>query len=229
MTSSGLYNFNPGFSEVVLAAYARIGRKRPMLTAEHFMDAGNEGNFLLGEWSNKQPNLWKSELISQALTEGTATYVLPARVVMILCCYINTGSSPSTISRVLGPLSTVEYASIPNKENEGVMTSFWFNRLETPEITFWPVPDDGGPYTAEMRVVSQAQDVTIPSGTTIDVPYRALDAFTAGLAYRLARIHAPELEDKRKADAMEAWMTFSGADVENVPLMIVPSCSQYYR
>src|SRR5271166_6041095 len=229
MTSSGTTSFNPAFSDVVLAAYARIGLRRPALTTEHFLDAGNEGNFLCSEWSSKQPLLWKSELISQVLTQGTATYTLPARVVMILLCYIETGSGTSTTDRVIGPLSTVEYAALPNKTLQAPPTTFWFNRLITPQVTFWQVPDGAATYTAQFRCVSQVQDVTIPAGVTLDVPYRALDAFVAGLAYRLARIHAQPLEQQRKMDAMEAWMTFSGADVENVAMYITPGLSAYYR
>lgn len=227
MASSGTFNFAPAASDIVLAAYARIGVRRAAIVQEHLLDAYNEGNFLLSQFSNFQPLLWRSELISQALTQGTATYVLPARVVMILLCYIQTASGTDTIDRVLGPLSTVEYAALPNKTMQAPPSAFWLNRLSTPEITFWQTPDDGGPYTAYMRCVSQVQDMTIPSGTTLDVPYRALDAFTAGLAYRLARIHAPELEDKRKADADEAWSIFSGNDVESVPMYLIPGLGAY--
>lgn len=229
MTSSGTYAYDPAFSNVVLAAYARCQIKRPALTAEHFTDAGNEGNFLLSEWSSKQPLLWKSELISQALTQGTATYDLPKRVVMILLAYIETGSGTSVQDRVIGPLSTTEYASLPNKTVQNQPTSFWFDRQITPQITLWQVPDDGGPYTLYMRCVSQVQDVSTPAGVTLDIPYRAIDAFVAGLAHRLARIHAPQLEAVRKADAMEAWNVFSGNDVENVPTYVAPMLSMYYR
>ena len=229
MTSSATYSFDPNFSNVVLAAYARCQIRRPALTAEHFLDAGNEGNFLLSEWASKQPLLWKSELISQALTQGTATYALPKRVVMILMAYIETGSGTSVQDRVIGPLSTVEYASLPNKVVQAAPTSYWFNRLSTPEITLWQVPDNGGPYTLYMRCVSQVQDASIPSGVTLDIPYRAIDAFVAGLAHRLARIHKPELEAMRKADAMEAWNNFSGNDVENTPLFISPGLGYLYR
>lgn len=229
MTASGAYSFSPAFSDVVLAAYSRISLRPPALTPQHYLDASNEGNFLLSSWASLQPLLWKSELISQVLTEGTATYVLPARVVMILLCYIETGSGTDTIDRVLGPLSTVEYAATPNKTQEAPPTSFWFNRLTTPEITFWQTPDDGGPYTAQMRVVSQVQDASIPSGVTLDIPYRAIDAFVAGLSHRLARIHAPAMEAVRKVDAMEAWNAFSGNDVENVSLFLQPALHGYFR
>lgn len=234
MTSSGTYAFDPGFGSVVLSAYARCGIRKPALTQEHFWDAGQEGNYLLSEWSNLQPLLWTSELISQSLTQGTQTYTLPSNVVMILVCYIETVSgSPSVpTDRVLGPLSTVEYASLPNKTNQAQPTSFWFNRQITPQITFWPVPDGNGPYTAYMQCVTQVQDTVgtgTPGTTTLDLPYRAYDAFLAGLAYRLARIHAPALEAMRKQDYTEAWGKFSNNDVENTPLFITPGIGTYYR
>ncbi len=229
MTSSGTYVFNPATSDIVLAAYARIQKRRPSLTAEHFADASFEANALLSEWASRQPLLWKSASVTQLLTQGTATYTLNANTVMILMCVIRTGSGTSQSDRTIGPLSTVEYAAIPNKTTQAQPTSFWFNRQIIPEITFWQTPDGGGPYTAVMQVVTQVEDASIPSGVTMDVPYRAIDAFTAGLAYRLARIHAPELEDKRKMDAMEAWGIFAGADTENVNMIIGPGLSSYYR
>jgi hypothetical protein len=229
MASSGTYAFNPAFSDVILAAYARIQLRRPALTTEHFIDAGNEGNFLMSEWSSEQPLLWKSELIPQALTQGVATYTLPNRVVMILLTYIEIGSGTSATDRVIGPLSTTEYASLPNKTIQAPPTAFWFDRQIIPQITFWQVPDGGGPYTAQMRCVSQVQDVTTPGGATLDIPYRALDAFVAGLAYRLARIHAPQLEQQRKMDSMEAWNKFSGNDTENVAMYFTPLMRGYYR
>lgn len=227
MTSSATYSFDPAFSTVVQQAYARIGLRRAALTNEHLIDAGLEGNLLLTEWANKQPLLWTSEIVSATLVEGTATYTLDRQVVMLLDAYIETGSGTSIQSRILGPLSTVEYDSLPNKATQAPPSTYYFKRLITPEITLYPVPDGNGPYTLKMRAVTQVQDATLPSGTTLNVPYRALDAFVAGLAYRLARVHRQELEAARKQDAIEAWETFSGNDTENVPFFIVPGLSGY--
>lgn len=229
MTSSGQYAFDPAFSTVVQSAYARIGIRRAALTAEHLTDAGLEGNFLLSEWSNKQPLLWTEEIVSIPLVQATATYVLSKQVVMILDAYVETGSGTSIQSRILGPLSTVEYDSLSNKATQGPPSTYYFKRLITPEITMYPVPDGNGPYTLKTRTVRQVQDASLPSGTTLETPYRALDAFLAGLAHRLARIHAPQLEGVRKQDAMEAWETFSGNDTENVPFFITPMLGSYYR
>ena len=229
MSSSGTYAYNPAFSDVVMAAYARCGIRRTAVTTEQLVDAANEGNLELVRFSNLQPLLWKSELVSLPLTQGTATYVLDKNIVMLLLVTIQTGSGASLQNRTLGPLSTVEYAALPNQTNQAPPTSYWFDRQITPQLTFWPVPDSGGPYTALLRCVTQVQDAAIPSGTTLDLPYRALDAFTAGLAYRLARIHAQQLEAVRKADAAEAWAIFSGNDVESVPFYILPGVGSYYR
>lgn len=229
MATSGTYAFNPALGDIVLNAYARIGLRRSALTAEHLKDAADEANYLLVQWSNLQPLLWTSELQSIPLIESTATYTLDPEVVMVLLAYIETGTSPDTQDRVMTPISTVEYASIPNKESEGVPTTFWLNRLATPTITLWQVPDATSTYTLKLRTVRQVQDATAASGVKIETPYRMLDAFAAGLAHRLARIHAPALEAARSADADKAWTIAATQDVENVPLYIVPGLSTYYR
>lgn len=229
MTSSGTYNFDPAAADVAMLAYGRIGVRRTAITTEHLADAILESNFLLSEFSNLQPLLWKSTLISQVLTQASATYTLPKNTVMILICYLQTASGGSATQRVLGPLSTVEYASLPNKTNQAPPSSFWLNRQITPTITFWPVPDGAGPYTAFMQVVTQVQDVALPSGVTLDLPYRFLDAFLAGLAVRLARLHAPDRLPDATSERDRTWNIASAQDTENVPFYILPGVGSYYR
>ena len=60
------------------------------------------------------------------------------------------------------------------------------------------------------------------------MPYRFYDLFVAGLAYRLARIYRPELEQIRKQDYNEAWMVAGTQDTENVNMNIIPSLGGYY-
>jgi hypothetical protein len=63
----------------------------------------------------------------------------------------------------------------------------------------------------------------------IEIPYLWFDAFVAGLAYRLARIYNPQLEQIRKADAEEAWQQAASQNVENVDLYISPGLAFYFR
>lgn len=229
MTLSGSYNFNPAFGDALLSAYARIGFRRPQLTAEHFIDAGREGNYALSKFSNLQPLLWTSQLLTVNLIQGTATYTLPIQTVMILDIYIETSQGSITTDRILGPVSTTEYDSFPDKVTQGPPTVYWFDRQITPQVTFWQPPDNGGPYVAKIRTVRQPQDAVLPSGVNMDLPYRFLDAYVDELAWRLARIHAPQMEQQRKANALESWQIAATQDVENVPTFIIPQLGGYYR
>ena len=105
---------------------------------------------------------------------------------------------------------------------------FWYDRLLSPTITLWLVPDDST-VTLQYYRCTQNQDANLQSGETPAVPYRFLDAMVAGLAHRLARIYKPEMEAARKMDAAEALMIAQTQDVENIPMTIMPQLSGYYR
>lgn len=197
------------------------------MLAEHLQDGYRQANLLLSEWSNKQPNLFTSEQQTISLVAGTTTYSLPARSVMVLSCFIRIGSDESQQDRILWPVSQYEYASFPNKNAQGFPSVFWFNRQITPQIYFYLTPDDTQTYTAYLQVVRQMQDANLQSGETPDLPYRFLDAFEAGLAHRLSRIYAPQVEPLRKQDAAEAWAVAATQDTENVALNIVPMVGAY--
>lgn len=231
MTTTGTYNFNAPASDLVLEAFARLQIRRTAIGQEHLADAALSANLLLTEWASKQPLLWKS--VTQdlgVLTQGVAQYTPNPNTVAVLIAYIRTGAGTSNqIDRVIGPLSTVEYQSMPAKTEQGAPTSFWFNRQIAPQILLWPTPDNGGPYNLIVQTVSQVQDVALGNAATLDVPYRYLDAFAAGLAHRLAQKYAQPLEAQRKADAMEAWNNAFGNDVESVPFYVLPQMGGYFR
>ena len=220
MSTSGLYSYNPAASNLILTAFGRCGLRRTALEAEHFADAENEANLVQVKLANLQPNLWTDEPYTQTLTEGTANYVLPARMIAIMAAYMTTTSGGVSTDRIIWPYSTFEYAAIPDKTQEGVVTSYWYNRINPPEINLWPVPDGNATYTLKLRICRQIQDVTIPGGATLDLPYRWLDVFVTELAYRLARIYAPDKEQMRKADAAEAWENAAVEDQEDVPMYV---------
>lgn len=227
MAPSGTTTFNLSNASIAVAAYARLQIRRSALLAEHMADAYTEFNLMLSSISNLQPNLWKVDLVSVPLIAGQATYSVSASTVMILDAYISYGS-PNT-DRLIFPVSRTEYASYPNKTSQGVPSVFWFDRLLSPTVTLWLVPDSTSSYTLNYYRCSQVQDANLPSGETPDVPYRWLDALVAGLAHRLARIWKPELEAQRAADAEKAWSIAATQDVENVGMTLSPGIGSYYR
>ncbi len=230
MTSSGTFAFSPSNGELVLAAFERIQVRAPEIRQEHMFSARRELNFLFAAWSNKQPNLWEVLRTQTVLTAGTATYTISPQTVMILDASIvlNIGT-PSESRRYITPISRTEYISYANQQTPGPPTVYWFDRLISPTITFYPVPDNAGPYTFDYFTCTQLQDANIAGGETPNTPYRWLDALVAGLAHRLARIYAPPLEQIRKADADDAWAVAATQDTENVPFMLAPGLSAYYR
>lgn len=228
-TYSGSYSFAPSGGEIIMNAYQRIQIRPTEILTTHLQTAVMELNLLLVKMSNQQPNLWAVDLQAMPLTQGQATYSLPAETVMITNAYISTWSGTSRIDRIIWPLSQTEYASISNKASQGTPTQFWYDRTISPTITFYLTPDGNGPYTLYFYRVRQVQDATLPNAVNVEVPYLWLDALTAGLAHRLARIYMPALEQIRKADADEAWAIAATQNVENVALNIIPGLSGYYR
>lgn len=226
---SGTYNFNPSGGEIILNAFNRVGLRPSDLTQTHLQTAVMELNlFLAGTVSNMQPNLWTVTLETLPLTQGQATYSLAAETVQITNAFVRTGTTTTT-DRLMFSISQTEYAALANKSAQGSPTQFWFNRQISPEITLYLVPDGNGPYTLYYYMVRQVQDATIGGGYNVEVPYLWLDAATAGLAHRLARIYRPELEDKRKQDAVDAWTIAASQNVENTPMYVTPDVSGYYR
>lgn len=211
-----------------MTAFDRIQVRPSEITQAQLQRAIMEMNLALVKLNNLQPNLWTVDLQSIPLVQGSATYSVPAETTMILDLFIRYGSPPA-VDRYLQPISRTEYAAIAVKTTQGFPSQFWFDRLIAPTITFYLVPDGAFSYTAYYYRVRQIQDATIGNGFNVEVTYRFLDALTANLAHRLARIYRPELEQLRKVDADEAWAIAATQDTENVPLYIVPSVGGYFR
>jgi len=230
MTTSGTYLFNPSLGEMTLYAYNLAGLRNTSILQEHMTTARMASNTMLSRWSNQGVNLWKVDLVTVPLVQGQATYNVDPKTVMILDAYmeIDNGSG-QPIDRIIMPVSRTEYASYPNKEQEGFTTTYWFDRLLAPTVTLWPVPDGtSAQYLKYYRVV-QIQDSNFSSGQTIDIPYLWMEAFADGLAYRLARIWNPQMAPGLKALADESYAIAAAQNTEYVQQYISPQIIGYYR
>lgn len=225
--TSGTYNFAPTNAEVIMLAFGRIQMRRTELEVSHIQDAVGELNLFLSAFNNAGPNLAQVDLQTIPLVQGTATYSVPAETVTLLDVFVRYGT-PST-DVYLTQISRTEYAAIPNKSQQGLPTQLWFDRIASPTINLYLVPDGNGPYTLNYYRFRQVQDAQITGGQNPEVPNRAIDALVAGLAHRLSRIYRPEQEALRKADAMEAWALYAKQDTEFAPLQISPGVSGYWR
>ena len=229
MTSSGTYAFSISNGEAIISAFERIQIRLPQLRQEHWRTARVEMNLLFAEWSNKQVNIWKTELLQITLVDGTRTYSLPTRVVMVLDAYLTSDDATTDQNdRYIIPISRTDYASYASKFTAGLPTSYYFERVLTPTMTVWPVIDASG-YVINYYACVQVQDAALTGGQTPDVPYLWTDALVAGLSHRLARTYAPQMEAQRKTDAMESWTVAAAQNIENVGVKIAPTLGAYYR
>ncbi len=230
MATSGTYTFNPSLGELTLYAYNLIGLRNTSLVQEHFESARMATNLLLASWSNRGVNLWAVDLVTTPLVQGQATYNVDANTVVILDAYMRIDDGVSDpIDRIILPISRTEYASYPNKEQQGFTTVFWFDRLLSPTVTLWPVPDGTSAQYLKYYRVSRIQDANLQGGENVEIPYLWMDAFAFGLAVRLAQVWAPQMLASLKPFADEAYQIAADQNVETAQQYISPSISGYFR
>jgi hypothetical protein len=228
MATSNTYSWNPALGEVVLYAYNLIGLRPTSLLQEHFEAARMATNMMLSRWSSQGVNLWCVDMETVPLVQGTSTYSVPSDTIVMLDAYISTTTGSSTIDRIIMPVSRTEYASYPNKAQQGFPTTFWFDRTLAPEVTLWPVPD-GSQTSLKYYRVRRVQDSNLQNGEQVEIPYYFMEAFAFGLAQRLAMIWAPDKVALMKPLADESYQIAASQNVETANTYISPSLSGYWR
>jgi hypothetical protein len=228
MATSGTYAYNPSLGEITLYAFNLCGIRNTALLQEHMESARMSANMLLGRWSSQGVNLWCVDLESIPLVQGTATYAVPANTVVMLDAYIVQNTGGAAINRLILPISRSEYASYPNPQQQGFPTTYWFDRLLSPTVTLWPVPD-GGETSFNYYRVRQIQDSEFVNGQQVEIPYYFMEAFAFGLAQRLAMIWAPDKVAMLKPLADESYDIAARQNVETAQQYISPMVSSYFR
>lgn len=228
MTTSNTYAFNPGLGEITLFAYQLCGIRPSELLQEHMQTARTAANMLLGRWSSQGVNLWAVDLIPIPLIAGKSTYDVPSNTIVMLDAYVTTGTGTSAINRLILPISRTEYASYPNITQQGFPTVYWFDRLLSPTVTLWPVPD-GNETTFNYYRVRQVQDANFTNGQQVEIPYYFLEAFAYGLAQRLAMIWAPDRVAGLKPLADKSYEIAAEQNIETAQQYISPMVASYFR
>lgn len=223
MTTSGTSNFNLDLTEIVEEAFERVGSE--MRTGYDLRTARRSLNLLFADWANRGINMWTFEQGSQVLTSGVATYPLPADTVDLLEHVVRTGagSSSTQADLTITRISVSTYATIPNKLQQARPIQIWIERLNTPQFTVWPVPDDSQTYTLVYWRLRRIQDAG-GGVNTMDMPFRFVPAMIAGLAYYLA-MKVPGAMDRLnvlKQQYDEAWDLAATEDREKAAVRFVP-------
>jgi hypothetical protein len=223
MAVSGVAAFNLDLSEIVEEAFERCGSE--MRTGYDLRTARRSMNLMFADWANRGINMWTFEQGSISLIPGQATYDLPVDTVDLMEHVIRTGagSASTQADLTITRISVSTYATIPNKLQQARPIQIWIERLETPRVTVWPVPDNSQPYTLvywRLRRIDDAGNGV----NTMDVPFRFLNALVAGLAYYLS-VKIPGAADRvglLKQQYDEAWLLASEEDREKAAVRFVP-------
>jgi len=223
MATSGTSAFNLDLTEIVEEAFERVGSE--MRTGYDLRTARRSLNLMFADWANRGINMWTFEQGSIPLVAGTATYNLPADTVDLLEHVIRTGagSASTQADLTITRISVSTYATIPNKLQQARPIQVWIERLNTPRITVWPVPDNSQPYVFVYWRLKRIQDAG-GGINTMDMPFRFLPCMVAGLAYYLA-LKVPggtERLQVLKAQYDEAWDLASSEDREKAAVRFVP-------
>lgn len=243
MTTSGTNVFNPDLTELCEEAFERAGRE--MRSGYDMRTARRSINLMLADWGNRGINLWTIEQGTINLIQGTNTYNLPLDTVDLLDHVIRTGAGNATTQSdlTITRISSSTYSTIPNKLTQARPIQVWVQRLTgqtypaasdyspgataNPRITLWPTPDGSQAYQFVYWRLRRMQDAG-NGVNTMDIPWRFLNCFVAGLAYYIAMKipeGAPRLE-MLKATYDEAWQTAAGEDREKAADRFVPR--QYF-
>lgn len=228
LRTSDSYNFAPSMGEAVLYAYGLCGVRRTALTQQHFEDARMATNMLMGRWSADGVNLWQVDLQTICLVQGRATYQVPYNTIVMLDMYYTINNGQQEIDRIMTPISRSEYANYPNKQQQGSPTVAWFDRLLSPTVTLWPTPN-GQQAAFKYYRLRQTQDSNLANGQNVEIPIYFLEAYTFGLAMRLAAIWAPDRAPGLKTMADESWGIIERQNRETANTYISPSLNGYFR
>jgi hypothetical protein len=223
MATSGTSSFNLDLTEIVEEAFERVGSE--MRTGYDLRTARRSMNLMFADWANRGLNMFTYEQGSIPLVAGQATYDLPTDTVDLLEHVIRTGagSAATQADLTITRISVSTYATIPNKLQQARPIQVWIERLNTPRITVWPVPDNTQPYVFVYWRLRRIQDAG-NGVNTMDMPFRFLPCMVAGLAYYLA-LKVPGGAERLgilKQQYDEAWQLASEEDREKAAIRFVP-------
>lgn len=150
--------------------------------AEDADEAITHLNMLLKTWGTDPKTFILAET-GLTLVAATSSYSLPAarRVVEVRKRDTNSRDTP------LGPLSRADYFNLPNKTQQGSLTSWWFDpQRATRTLYVWQVPDTAAATNFTLRYTYQRVIEDIDAlDNDADVPQEWLEALAYALAGRL--------------------------------------------
>ena len=225
MATSGTFAFNLDIGEAIEEAFENIGLE--LRTGYDYKTARRSIDLLMLEWQNRGLNLWTVKFATQALTAGSNSYTLDAKVFDIVEAFLRTdsGDVDSQFDQSMTRISISQYSHLSNKLTQSKPLEYFVERTPSNlNIVVWPVPDDTKTYIFNYYYIERIEDAGTTASLNMDVPARYLPCLTAGLAYYISmkKPEAQSLAPMLKQVYDEQWEMASDAAREKASFQVSP-------
>jgi hypothetical protein len=215
MAVSGSKDFELDVSDYIEEAFERCGKE--MRTGYDLKTAKRSLNLLFADWANRGLNQWTIQQVTTTLTQGVSDITVGADTIDILSIVVRRDNTDYGIQR----LSRDDYINIPNKTQQSRSSQWFLDRLISPVLKLWPVPDNSTDQIIYNRLVRL--DDADSATDTLQIPFRFYPALAAGLAYYIAIKKAPDRIQLLKALYEEEMQRAMDEDRDRASFNVVPS------
>jgi hypothetical protein len=215
MAVSGSKDFELDVSDYIEEAFERCGKE--MRTGYDLKTAKRSLNLLFADWANRGLNQWTIQQVTTTLTQGVSDITVGADTIDILSIVVRRDNTDYGIQR----LSRDDYINIPNKTQQSRSSQWFLDRLISPVLKLWPVPDNSTDQIIYNRLVRL--DDADSATDTLQIPFRFYPALAAGLAYYIAIKKAPDRIQLLKSLYEEEMQRAMDEDRDRASFNIVPS------
>lgn len=178
MSTSGTTTFNLKVDDVIEEAYDRCGIETR--SGYDLKTARRSLNLLLQGLVNEHIPLWKIELTTKSLVQGTENYALDSKILDVSDVVLRRDGTDT----VMLQLSRNEYNLRPNKTTQSRPSQYYFEKTVTPSLYIYPSPENSTD-TLIFYAKEKIEDVTEYT-QEIDVPTNVLPVIVSGLAYMIS-------------------------------------------
>lgn len=133
-TTSNLYQFTDSSAYIMEDAFDLCLIRKTGITQAHIDTFRKCLNFVFSDWANKGINLWAVDLQVIPLAQGVPTYAIDPATIAILDSYVSNVQGQTTTDRILTSMSRSEYATFPNKFQQGTPSRIWYDQLAPSQI-----------------------------------------------------------------------------------------------
>lgn len=215
MAVSGSKDFELDVSDYIEEAFERCGKE--MRTGYDLKTAKRSLNLLFADWANRGLNQWTIQQVTTTLTQGVSDITVGADTIDILSIVVRRDNTDYGIQR----LSRDDYINIPNKTQQSRPSQWFLDRLISPVLKLWPVPDSSTDQIIYNRLVRL--DDADTATNTLQIPFRFYPALAAGLAYYIAIKKAPDRIQLLKTLYEEEMQRAMDEDRDRASFNVVPS------